>query len=627
MPRRSTALAGIAFLAAASLVAGGLVSGAATAAPGPGAVVDGSPRTDARPSIAEALERSRPLDLRADDPLITFLAGLPRDRTALDLAATKASNPQELAFRDFMTLNEAGTAYGASAKTLKKVRAAAKKAGVAVRVDRTRLLARFTAKASVWQRLYGVKMRVTAPSAGNPYRVYVVPDGKKAAGAPAALKGVTVEWVATYAEYVASADTAGVVPAVKEQLQGLLDSPGSPLPWPANSGTLPADTCGQQAMTTKAVLAPSQIRKAYGSTALATRGMRGAGTRMAIISLGGGYELADIEAAAHCFGYAQPRIDVVRGTGVPEPFVNVSAESHLDLITASSVLPAAESLRLLEIANESLGLTDGFSLALDLDGKGTTSPDVISLSYGECEAIFKADLEKLLPLNDDILRMAALVGTSVVVAAGDNGTSMCGPDASLEDGPLVWYPASSPWVTAVGGTRLSLTTANVRKAETVWNDLAYVGGASATPPGPAGSGGPSMIFPRPWYQGGVTPTGPRALPDVSLLGAIRPGWPIYYGGTLFTVGGTSGGAPFLAANLALMAADQRSKGYPGLGFVNPWFYAAAGGSKSPFYDITMGGNAVQLVGCCSAYAGYDMASGLGVPDMAALYRSVPYPAG
>jgi hypothetical protein len=36
---------------------------------------------------------------------------------------------------------------------------------------------------------------------------------------------------------------------------------------------------------------------------------------------------------------------------------------------------------------------------------------------------------------------------------------------------------------------------------------------------------------------------------------------------------------------------------------------------------------VQLVGCCSAYRGYDMASGLGAPIMDGLYATLPRPAG
>ena len=636
-------LPAVALIAAGSLFAGVLAVGSATAAPisdvaAVGIADAATAATHAptvgiaearvgRPSMAALLARSKTLDVRADDPQITFIAGLPRDRTALDTAATRASSPKELAFRDFMTLAEAGKSYGASDGALKKLRAAAKKAGVTVRVDPTRLLARLTAPASVWQDLYGTKIRVTAPTGDSPYRVYSVMDGKRIAGAPKALKAVTTEWLATYAEYVASADAPGIAPWQVQNLQELYASPGTPQPWPSNTGTLPTDTCGQQALTGKQVFTPSQVRKAYGSAALGTRGLKGADARITIISLGGGFDMADVEAAAKCFGYTQPKVDIALGTGVPTAFVNASTESHLDLITASSIAPEASSIRMVEAVNALMSYTDAFSLALDMDGKGTLSPDVISLSYGECESEFAADAGDYLLLNDDILRMAALVGTSVITAAGDHGSSPCGPKASLEAGPLVIYPASSPWITSVGGTRLTLTAANTRAAETVWNDLPYVGGATAPPPGPAGSGGPSAIFTRPWYQGGVTPVGPRTLPDVALLGAIRPGWAIYYGGTLYTVGGTSGGTPFLAANLALMSADQRKKGYPSLGFVNPWFYAAAAAEKSPFFDVTIGGNAVQLVGCCSAYAGYDMASGLGVPDMSALYKSVPYPAG
>ena len=189
----------------------------------------------------------------------------------------------------------------------------------------------------------------------------------------------------------------------------------------------------------------------------------------------------------------------------------------------------------------------------------------------------------------------------------------------------MWYPATSAWVTAVGGTRLALKADNTRRSERVWNDLPYTGNWPA--PGPAGAGGASVLVDRPWWQAGVTPIGPRTVPDVALLGAIRPGWPIVYGGEVFTVGGTSGATPFLGANLAAMSAHQRARGFPSVGFANAWLYSAAAGKKPAFVDITSGSNAVQLVGCCSAYPGYDMASGLGAPIMDGLYATLPKPAG
>lgn len=612
-------------LTAGVLIAPGASPVAAIAAPQGAKPADSfTPRDTQRDAGLDLLiRRSVALDTRAEDPLVTFIAGLPRDGAGLQARATKASNPEEIEYRDFMTLNEAGAAFGATSKAIKKVRAAAKRAEVSVKIDPSRVIARFTAPASTWNSLYGSKLRVTAPTTFSPYRSFMMVKDGKTARAPAAFKQVTAEWMATYAEYVASADMAGIDPGQVQGLQGLLDSPGSPLAWPSNAGTMPTDNCGQQALRQKSVYAPAQVRKAYGTTALASRNMRGVGARLTIMSLGGGFDEADIAAAASCFGYAQPRIDVVRGTGVSADFVNDSVESHLDIMTASSVISRAESIQLLEVVNPEIGFTDGFARMLNYDGKGTVSPDAVSISYVTCEPTYAEDFASYIPLNEDLLAMAALVGTTVVAAAGDNGTSACGENASLElDMPLVAYPASSPWITAVGGTRLTLNAANQRASEVVWNDQAFTDGGLD-----AGAGGPSLVFDRPWYQQGVTPVGPRTLPDVAVLGAVRPGWPVYYGGSLYSVGGTSGGTPFLAANLAAIAAGQRATGYPSLGFVNPWLYEAAADPKSPFHDITSGSNALQQVGCCVAYAGYDMASGLGAPDMYALFRTLPYPAG
>jgi subtilase family serine protease len=311
---------------------------------------------------------------------------------------------------------------------------------------------------------------------------------------------------------------------------------------------------------------------------------------------------------------------VVTGTGVPKPFVNATIETHLDLITASSVVSRAESVTLLQVPDSEVSFTDAFARMLE----GSAVPDAVSISYGICEA-FVAEYPEMVQLNEDLLRMAAIVGTSVIVATGDNGTSMCGAEVAAETGePTLWYPSTSPWVTAVGGTRLALKSDNTRRTERVWNDIPYVGSLF---PAPAGSGGPSGIFARPWWQAGATPIGPRATPDVAVLGAIKPGWPIAYDGDIYSIGGTSGGAPFFAANLAAMSARQRDRGFPSIGFTNAWLYRAAGSSKPAFHDIETGNNGVQLVGCCAAYPGYDMASGLGAPIMDGLYATLPRPAG
>jgi subtilase family serine protease len=602
-----------------ALLAGALV------APSAAAIDDASTGDVSTATIVgpERLAAAAVVDTRAEDPLVTFLVGLPRNSTKIAKAAIDSSTPGALTYRDHPSLLDAGKLYGASSKTVTRLRAAAQALGISVAVGKGKILARLTAAVSVWNKAYGLKMRSTAPSAGNPYRTFTMLNGNEYAAPPASLRSLTAEWIPVYSEYIPSADAPGISKDTVKNLKGLLASPGTPVAWPRNLGTLPAGTCDAPALQSKSVYAPGQIQTAYGTTALAARGVAGQGARLTIVSLGGGYDDGDLKQAADCFGYTAPQVISQRGTGIESDFVNASIETHLDLITASATLTKTSAITLLQVTdNASTGLTDAFARMLD----GASVPDVVSISYGVCEIAYAESARAYVSLNEDLLKMAAVVGTAVVVASGDYGSSMCGADYAQESGePSVWYPASSPWVTSVGGTRLALTSANARRSERVWNDLPYAGGGPV--PGPAGSGGSSVIFDRPTWQAGVTPIGPRAVPDVALLGAIRPGWPIVYGGDVFTVGGTSGGAPFLAANLAAMSAHQRARKYPSIGFANTWLYSAAQSAKSPFFDVIAGSNAVQMVGCCSATRGYDMASGLGVPAMDRLYATLPRPAG
>jgi len=569
-------------------------------------------------------ERARALPVAERSPraTVTFLAGLPRDRTSLDTAAVKRSTPGDLLYRDHPSLAEAAREFGAKDRAITRLRQAAEPLGITVKIDPGRLVARLTATVRDWERVYGTRITSTAPTAAYPYATFAFQNRRGYLPVPAPLEAAVREMVPLYAEYVASADTPGPSQQAMTQLAATLSDRGRPQRWPSSTGTVPRGTCDAPALQQRAVYAPGQIQQAYGTTALAASGVRGKGARVTIVSLGGGFVRSDIEAAAACFGYRQPPIDVVRGTGVPQRFVNGSEVTHLGLITASAVLPSAESIRLLQVPDSIVGFNEAFSRMLH----GPQVPDAVAVPYGVCEAIYRGTFGRYASLTEDLLRMAAIVGTTVVVAAGDSGTSMCGAPAAEETGePTAWYPASSRWVTAVGGTRLALKSDNTRRSERVWNDAPYVG--SSAPPAPAGAGGPSLMFDRPWWQAGVTPAGPRMLPDVAVLGAIKPGWPIYLGGTLYTVGGTRGGTPFMAANLAAMSAKQRDRGFPGIGFANAWLYGAAAGESPPFFDVRRGSNGVQLVGCCSAYAGYDMASGLGAPAMDALYPTLPRPAG
>src|SRR5438105_14016702 len=153
---------------------------------------------------------------------------------------------------------------------------------------------------------------------------------------------------------------------------------------------------------------------------------------------------------------------------------------------------------------------------------------------------------------------AAAQGQSILVAAGDSGSASCfqlqaggsGFDTSLNADD----PAAQPFVTAVGGTTLTLGSGNSYQSESVWNGGLFGG---------AGGGGISQFWKQPaWQKGpGVQNSysnGMRETPDVSLDADPTTGYPIYCtagsscsGGGWLTVGGTSAAAPMWAAMVVL----------------------------------------------------------------------------
>ncbi|MBV9922051.1 MAG: S53 family peptidase [Pseudonocardia sp.] len=382
---------------------------------------------------------------------------------------------------------------------------------------------------------------------------------------------------------------------------------GERQPWPLNDGTPLQAACSTPLLTNRSVYTPQQVHSAYGIASDPT-----ANPVVTILDLGGGWLGDDLKLAGECFGFTPPRIEQAQGDGVAAPIANADGETSLDLQTVVAVAPNAR-LRLVQSTDGGGAMLDAFSRAID-DEAGP--PDVMTLSYGGC-AVAEAEANpQFLETVNNVLGMAALVGVSTFVAAGDSGSTTC-PRASGVRGASLSFPAVSAFVTAVGGTRLTLGQGNGRVSETVWNDTPY--GQRA-----AGGGGVSKLVPRPDYQRQVSSQANRTLPDVSALAAISPGWPVVTDASLHTVGGTSGSSPLTAAATALVAGKERAAGRPPLGLVNGWFYTVAT-RPGAFFDIVQGDNDLNSVGCCTAGPGYDTASGLGVPNWAVLPGTLPAP--
>ncbi|MGC0313930.1 S53 family peptidase [Kitasatospora acidiphila] len=230
-------------------------------------------------------------------------------------------------------------------------------------------------------------------------------------------------------------------------------------------------------------------------------------------------------------------------------------------------------------------------------------PGVISCSYGNPEDDPGSAWTRMaITAVDQAFAQAALRNISICCASGDDGSRDQGSDNRAHAD----FPASSPHVLGVGGTRLVADGGQV-VSETVWDDG----------PGSATGGGVSRWFPVPTWQASA-PVPPsanpphqkgRGVPDVSALADPQTGVVIISvdGQHLVQIGGTSAAAPQWSA---LLARVNQGLGAP-VGFLNPLLYGKL--ASGVLRDITQGSN-----GAYPAGPGWDACSGFGSPGGQAL---------
>lgn len=179
------------------------------------------------------------------------------------------------------------------------------------------------------------------------------------------------------------------------------------------------------------------------------------------------------------------------------------------------------------------------------------------------------------------------------------------------------WPASSPWVTAVGATRFSDHvigheemasdqfgsgggfSSQFNQSDAPWQAdavAAYVAQGTSLPKFPNAS---------------LFPAHGRATPDVSALGE---GYQVYTSRGVQSVGGTSASSPAFASMVSQINDALLQAGKPRLGFLNPFLYANA----NAFTDVTKGTNAIgrgtgPVPTGYAAAPGWDAATGLGTP--------------
>ena len=380
------------------------------------------------------------------------------------------------------------------------------------------------------------------------------------------------------------ADLAGVV----EGVLGLDDRRQAR----AHFRVLGVESGGERVIAARAaaeVFTPPEVAQLYRFPAAYT----GAGQTIALIELGGGYRKADVDAYFRSLNLKPPKLSAVSVLGARNKPTGQAdgpdGEVVLDIEVAGATAPGAR-VAVYFAPNTDQGFVGAVLSALH---DKTRRPSVISISWGAPESDWTEQARKIMT---EAFQAAAALGVTVLCAAGDNGSAdrLGAPQANVD------FPASSPYATSCGGTRL-LAQQGAIQSETVWNNGP---GRGAT------GGGVSAAFPVPDYQAragvpaSVNPgnAAGRGVPDVAGLADPQTGYRISVDGQQQVFGGTSAVAPLWAG---LVARLNEALGQEGVGFLNPQLYALSGVLR----DITQGDNGAYRAG-----PGWDPCTGLGSPD-------------
>lgn len=372
---------------------------------------------------------------------------------------------------------------------------------------------------------------------------------------------------------------------------------------------------------------PSEIRTAYDVPS----SLSGSDQTIVIVDAYGSPTIrSDLHIFDQEFGLSDPTLNIIYPGGKPAFNVNSAnevgwaSETSLDVEWSHAIAPGA-AIDLVVASSSSgnaLNLAESYAVSNHLG-------NVMSMSFGSPEAAIAGGGNNIqLQQSEQIYQAAKAAGITVIAAAGDWG------DANAAFGyttPNALYPASSPNVLAVGGTDLFAANSGAYKSETAWNDFdpSLCPYGCAYGPFGATGGAPSMIFPAPSYQKGVTGLSMRTTADVAYNASVYTAVLAYLGffpnasqNGFYFFGGTSEGAPQWAGITAL--ADQAA-GHA-LGFLNPALYAIRANARTygaDFHDVTVGNNEDPYPGCCySTATGYDLPTGLGSPNVAHLITTL-----
>ncbi|MFC9331580.1 RICIN domain-containing protein [Kitasatospora sp. NPDC057015] len=346
----------------------------------------------------------------------------------------------------------------------------------------------------------------------------------------------------------------------------------------------PAQQLDSAAAATHPGLTPSDLLSAYN---LPTDG--GEGMTIAIVDA---YDspTAESDLAVYRDYYGLPACTTVNGclskisqtgstTDLPAYNIQWADEISLDLEMVSAIAPKAKIIlveaKTANLADLGTAVNKAVSLGAKFVSNSYIAPESSSDSTYDAEYFNHP-------------------GVAITASSGDSGYR-------------TGYPATSQYVTAVGGTALKKDTSARGWSETVWSTSSTIG---------AGSGCSTYSAKPSWQKD--TGCSKRTVSDVSAVGDPATGVAIYqtYGNAIgwTRYGGTSTSAPIIAAVYALAGTPPEASVPASFPYAH----------TSSLNDVTSGSTGTCTpTYLCTAAIGYDGPTGLGTPNGTAAFKSTP----
>lgn len=319
------------------------------------------------------------------------------------------------------------------------------------------------------------------------------------------------------------------------------------------AGTIPP--CGYQ---------PSEIHTAYNLTPLYHEGLTGAGTTVAIVDAYGSTTIgADLRAFSQAMGLPPANFTVI-GTPTESNYSTDAAagwatETTLDVEWAHAIAPGAKIVLV-------VAPTNSFSDLFSADITAASLPGVVSISnsWSSLDIGIAGDAEFYNAI-DNIFKAIGAAGESIQYSTGDSGNNAIATNGLYTS---TGWPASSPYVTGIGGVSVALDSGKHISWQSSWGtniteiaDTTALGNPPIDPPYNegfvyGGTGGASDVYPKPGYQHSL-PGDRRLTPDISWVADPYTGVEIIYTGDaqgdLFidVIGGTSASCPMFSALWAI----------------------------------------------------------------------------